>query len=88
MSLRQTWGLELERCISGGPYRFSRNPQLLGVFAVLLGAAMLGRSGAALALVAVYWLASVAWVRLEEHLMRERFGDGYDVYCSKVPRFL
>ena len=48
-----------DRLITTGPYSYSRNPQLLGWALVLLGVATAGRSGAALALTAIYWVGCV-----------------------------
>jgi protein-S-isoprenylcysteine O-methyltransferase Ste14 len=87
-SFRATWGLALDRLVMDGPYRLSRNPQTTGAVAVLLGAALLGRSGAALLLVVMYTTACVMWIRLEEQVLERRFGSQYLQYRSSVPRFL
>ena len=58
-SLRRNWGMKTDRLIMTGPYAYSRNPQLIGWALVLLGAAITGRSGAALALTAIYWVGCV-----------------------------
>ncbi len=55
-SLRRNWGMRTDRLVTTGPYAYSRNPQLMGWALVLLGAAIEGRSGAALALAAIYWV--------------------------------
>ena len=55
-SLRRNWGMRTDRLVTTGPYAYSRNPQLMGWALVLLGAAIAGRSGAALALAAIYWV--------------------------------
>ena len=52
-SLRRNWGMKTDRLIMTGPYAYGRNPQLIGWALVLLGAAIAGRSGAALALTAI-----------------------------------
>jgi protein-S-isoprenylcysteine O-methyltransferase Ste14 len=62
---------------------------LLGVFAVLLGEAVLAESVAIL-----FYLCLVAgagcWyvVAIEEKELEARFGDAYRVYTERVPRWV
>lgn len=74
--------------VTGGPYRFSRNPQYVGDIALLLGVAILSDSGRV-------WLAcagGVLWFALapfaEEPWLRERLGSPYEDYLRSTPRFL
>jgi protein-S-isoprenylcysteine O-methyltransferase Ste14 len=71
-----------------GPYRWSRNPQLVGGSAMVIGMALRWPSGFAVGWVVV-WAALGAWMVLteEEHL-RRTLGEAYDLYCARVPRFL
>ncbi|MCK5934883.1 MAG: hypothetical protein KAG89_22340 [Fulvimarina manganoxydans] len=50
----ETSGTRMGELATGGAYRVSRNPQLVGWGLVLLGAAIAGRSAAALGLWAVF----------------------------------
>lgn len=74
--------------VTGGPYRFSRNPQYLGTFGVLLGLAVLANSWRALVLglggCVAFGLAPLA----EEPWLLERYGEPYRRYLDRVPRFL
>ena len=47
-SIRRISGLETSELITTGIYQWSRNPQYLGWFLVLLGISLIGRSGLAL----------------------------------------
>lgn len=71
-----------------GPYAYTRNPQYLGMIVGLVGFALVADSVLVAALVA----AHVGWVlllpRAEEPHLREEFGDAYDRYASRVPRFV
>jgi len=74
--------------IASGPYRYSRNPQYVGTVAVLVGYATLSNS--ALALIAAV-MASAWFVALpcaEEPWLRDRFGQAFEEYAARVPRFL
>jgi protein-S-isoprenylcysteine O-methyltransferase Ste14 len=87
-SFRATWGLRVDELVTTGPYRFSRNPQVLGAIAILVGASVMSRSPAALLLVLVYGWMSGRWIRLEETVLRRHFGAVYDRYCEHVARML
>jgi protein-S-isoprenylcysteine O-methyltransferase Ste14 len=80
---------ESSSLLTAGPYAWSRNPIYAGM-ALTLG-------GVALALGSVTpWLvvpAFVGWIghrfiRVEEAMLRERFGAEYQAYCGRVRRWL
>lgn len=87
-SLRRNYGMTADRLITTGPYSYSRNPQLLGWALVLLGVATAGRSGAALALTAIYWVGCVFTIRAEEQALERVFGEEHRRYRAAVPRYL
>jgi protein-S-isoprenylcysteine O-methyltransferase Ste14 len=71
-----------------GPYAYTRNPQYVGMIVGVSGFALAVDSTA----VAVLAAAHVGWVlllpRAEEPHLRAAFGDAYDRYAARVPRFL
>lgn len=73
---------------TGGPYAYTRNPQYLGMIVGVSGFALLANS----ALVATLAAVHVGWVlllpRAEEPHLRAEFGDDYDRYARRVPRFV
>lgn len=87
-SLWRNWGMQTDRLITTGPYAFSRNPQLTGWALVLLGAAITGRSGAALALAAIYWVGCMFTIQAEEHALERAFGEEYRRYRAAVHRYI
>ena len=87
-SIRLTWGLTTERLVTSGTYGISRNPQILGAFLIYVGIAILGRSIAAFLLAAVFLLASLVWIPIEERILEARFGEPYRQYRQRVPRFV
>ncbi len=72
-----------------GLYRYTRNPMYLGVLTVILGWALLFRSGTlllyALLVGAGFHLVVVLY---EERHLRQGFGEEYDAYCRRVGRWL
>jgi protein-S-isoprenylcysteine O-methyltransferase Ste14 len=80
---------ETRRLVVLGPYRYVRNPMLSGVFAILLGEALLLGSTALLLWFVVVVVLNVVYMPLvEEPGLRRRFGEEYEVYCDNVPRWI
>lgn len=87
LTIAASFGLE-GRLVTSGPYRYSRNPQCVGFILGYLGFGLLCNS--LLALVTAVLLAIVLGLSpfAEEPWLRERFGDAYTDYASRVPRFV
>src|SRR6266540_2107487 len=77
-SFRLTWGLAADRLVTTGVYRLSRNPQLVGWGLLLLGVAVVGRSGAALLLATMFWASCLLSVPLEERALVRSYGAAYE----------
>jgi len=72
-----------------GPYRFVRNPMMLGVLMLLLGEALILSSTA----IAIWFATAFALIHLmvvfyEEPGLKRRFGDEYALYQANVGRWL
>jgi protein-S-isoprenylcysteine O-methyltransferase Ste14 len=80
-------GTETDQLVTGGAYRFSRNPQNTGWGIMLVGIAIAGHSTAALLLAAGFWLVFIYYLRHEERFLRRAFADSYIQYCQRAPRF-
>ena len=70
-----------------GPYRWSRNPVYVGMSLMYLGASI-GSAGA-LAMFPVL-LAAMSWgvVFREERFLSKKFGETYELYRRRVPRWI
>ncbi len=71
-----------------GPYARTRNPLYLGNFGITLGLCFVAHSWWLIALVSAlfaiqYWFIIAA----EEAFLRARFGQAFDDFCARVPRF-
>ena len=87
-TFRATWGLTFDQLVTTGPYSVSRNPQIVGAIAFLLGVAILGRSKGALIVAVLYACVAVMWIRLEERVLERQYGPAYREYRRRVRRFL
>jgi protein-S-isoprenylcysteine O-methyltransferase Ste14 len=72
-----------------GPYRYVRNPMIVGVLAVILGeAAVLGSARILVWGVAFFAVNAVWFPLVEEPGLRRRFGEEYEIYRRNVPRWV
>lgn len=71
-----------------GPYRYSRHPQWVGLFMVLLGLAISASSILLVILVVLVGFSYHIQILAEEGLCRAKYGPSYEEYLKKVPRYL
>src|SRR6267142_1989102 len=71
------------------PYRIVRNPMYWSVALVVLGEAAVFHSFALVELVAAFAVGVNVFVLLyEEPTLRRKFGEEYEAYCKRVPRWV
>jgi|KBSSwiStaDraftv2_1062776.scaffolds.fasta_scaffold674544_1 protein-S-isoprenylcysteine O-methyltransferase Ste14 len=76
--------------VTGGPYRYIRNPIYVAGGLILLGVYLCHAELRRMDIVAAVVLMSVLHVlvvRREEPALRRRFGPTYEEYCRHVPRW-
>jgi protein-S-isoprenylcysteine O-methyltransferase Ste14 len=72
-----------------GLYRFTRNPMYLGVSSVILGQSIAyGSLSIAVYLACVAVAFNLFVLLYEEPTLRQLFGEPYNKYCRKVPRWI
>lgn len=77
------------RLVTGGPFRFSRNPIYLAFTLLTAGVGLAaGKGGVLLALLGVLPLVQRGAIVLEERHLEERFGERYLRYRRSVRRWL
>lgn len=77
------------RLVAVGPYRYVRNPMILGVALMLAGQALLWAAWPLAAWAALFVLVNhVYFVLSEEPGLERRFGEAYRAYKAAVPRWL
>ena len=78
-----------KKLVVEGPYRIVRNPMYWSVAFVMLGEAAVFHSLALVELVAAFAVGVNVFVLLyEEPALRRKFGEEYEAYCKRVPRWL
>lgn len=87
-SFSQLTGRETGDLITGGIYRYSRNPQYVGNILISSGAALAARSAAGATFAAVGAAAYLFYVPAEEAHLERVFGTRYRDYRRRTPRWL
>ena len=87
-SLARMNGTEPDRLITGGAFRYSCNPQNVGIGLEGFGVALLGDAGLALALVAAGFVVFPIYLGFEEQHLERPFGEEYAECKRLVPRFI
>lgn len=87
LNIAESTGLE-GRLYTGGIYRYTRNPQYVGGLIALGGFTLLTNS----VRFAILAVGSAIWTLLlpfaEEPWLEEQYGEDYETYCERVPRFI
>ena len=71
-----------------GLYTRLRHPRYFGMIAAVLGGCVILRSQPLWILGALWLLATLATIRIEERELRSRFGREYAAYAERVPALL
>ncbi|MBN2080348.1 MAG: isoprenylcysteine carboxylmethyltransferase family protein [Spirochaetes bacterium] len=75
--------------VAEGPYRFTRNPQYLGGFFMLLGTSIIAPTLPGFALPFLFILfIQILFISGEEKKMSELFGPEYEEYRNRVRRWI
>ena len=74
--------------VETGPFAVIRNPVAAFLLLALFGAALaLSSTGVMWMFVAGCGLAHLQVIKVEEPLLKKRFGEAYENYCRRVPRW-
>jgi len=86
--LRRAFGMEVKGLIHEGPYRITRNPQILGGYLLVIGTTVQWPSWYGLGWIVLYGLIGHWMVITEEEHLQTIFGQDYRIYCLNTPRYL
>lgn len=75
--------------VTDGLFRLSRNPMYLGMMLVLIGiATLLGTLTPYLVILVFFFLMNTVFIRVEEKMLQEKFGQAYLNYQQQVRRWI
>jgi protein-S-isoprenylcysteine O-methyltransferase Ste14 len=87
LSFKQTGGGK-GKLITDGPYRYTRNPQYVGIILWNIGIILVTSSFMALATGVFFIFLLLIYPFSEEPWLRQQHGKPYEEYCKLVPRFI
>jgi len=72
-----------------GPYRYVRNPMIVGAFCILLAESLLFQSWPIAGWLLIFVVFNLIYIPIvEEKELEERFGEDYRQYKAHVPRWI
>jgi protein-S-isoprenylcysteine O-methyltransferase Ste14 len=77
-----------EKLVTGGIYRYSRNPMQLSSFLIVLGIGIATASWIFMLLSVIYLVMPLVWLKAEERHLLKFYGDVYRDYMEKTPRWI
>jgi protein-S-isoprenylcysteine O-methyltransferase Ste14 len=82
-------GFKNQKLVTEGPFSVTRNPLYFFSFVGVCGIALATAQILIILLVPpLFWVLIHRLMQREEGFLREKFGEPYQVYCAKTPRFL
>jgi protein-S-isoprenylcysteine O-methyltransferase Ste14 len=79
---------EDHRLVTTGFYRYVRNPSYLGALLIMMGWFLVFRSGPGLLLSLLSIPVAIPFIRREEAMLQEEFGDAYVAYKNRTWRLI
>ena len=93
VNMGRSWRIGIDHAratdlVSGGLFRFSRNPIFLGMVTWLVGLLLVQPDAVTLAALVAGFISISVQIRLEEEHLSVLHGDAYAQYCGKVRRWI
>ena len=77
----------LDKPITKGIYKISRNPQMVSLYVLFMGMTLIIGSWFNLILLGISMICAHFSILGEEAALKEQFGESYVEYMEKVPRY-
>jgi protein-S-isoprenylcysteine O-methyltransferase Ste14 len=88
LGFKKAFGQKVDGLKQSGVYRITRNPQIIFYAILLAGFAITWLSWYSIVWVFLYFIISHMMIITEEEHLRDVYGESYEHYCRKVPRYL
>lgn len=88
LGLKKAFGQKVDGLNQTGVYRITRNPQIVFYAILLIGVAIIWSSLYSIVWVILYFIIAHMMVITEEEHLRDVYGESYEQYCRKIPRYL
>jgi protein-S-isoprenylcysteine O-methyltransferase Ste14 len=87
LGTKPSLGMDKDKLKTGGLYKYSRNPQLVGYGIILASFTILFFSYLVLIWFLLYIIVSYFMIKSEEEFLEKKYKEDYKDYCSQAPRF-
>ena len=88
LGTKPSLGIDKNKLQTGGMYKYSRNPQLVGYGLMLTAFSIIFFSYLAFIWVLLFLTASYFMVKSEEEFLEQKYNEEYIDYCRQVPRII
>jgi protein-S-isoprenylcysteine O-methyltransferase Ste14 len=88
LGVTRSFGQKGRKLETSGPYRVTRNPQIVGGAILVIGCVLLWPSWFAIGWLALFAAMAHMMVLAEEEHLHRRYGEEYERYYKRVPRYL
>jgi protein-S-isoprenylcysteine O-methyltransferase Ste14 len=88
LGLRRTHGLQVNALRQTGLYRLTRNPQIVAFLTAIAGYVVLWPTWRHVGTLVLLVVVCHMMIMTEEEHLRDVFGDEYERYCQRVPRYV
>jgi protein-S-isoprenylcysteine O-methyltransferase Ste14 len=88
MAMLNFFNAAVDKPVNKGIYRFSRNPMYFGMFLIFLGTSIACVSLIFFMLTAIFMILSHVAVVYEERFCTQKYGDSYQEYLNRTPRWI
>jgi len=78
----------VDKLVTKGIYRYSRNPMQISAFLLLLGIGIATANWIFLLLCILYTILPLLWLDAEERYLLKFYGDTYREYMKRTPRWI
>lgn len=86
--MRRAFGIQTQGLVQIGPYHYSRNPQILGGYLLVIGVLLQWPSLYSIGWTILYAMIGHMMIVTEEEYLKKEYGEAYDRYCEVVPRYV
>jgi protein-S-isoprenylcysteine O-methyltransferase Ste14 len=87
LGIRRSHGLHVNTLRQTGLYRLTRNPQAVAFLVAMIGYLVLWPTWRNVGVLILVVVLSHLMILSEEEHLQDVFGEGYERYCKRVPRY-
>lgn len=88
LGTKTSLGIDKNQLKTGGIYKYSRNPQLIGYGLMLTSFAIILFSWSAIIWIVLYVVTAYFMIKSEEEFLKNKYEKEYKSYCEEVPRVI